>query len=152
MKNSEEVWHDMRLRLIDYCFWHTIWTPPRSKNEVDAAIYLQYLGQKLDPSVSTDIIVGKEAFAVSVKPGFDATFAMGVVVVVDQIDTEDYDRRCRRQLCNAFWDIFVTSVAVCTNSSVYGLFQLYNWNEWWGDLVAVYNMEISPSSHGRRPQ
>jgi uncharacterized protein YxjI len=45
--------------------------------------------RKLD--ISTDIIVGKEAFALSVKPGFDAAFAMGLVVVLDQIDSEDYD-------------------------------------------------------------
>ncbi|KAM7475908.1 hypothetical protein LguiB_023151 [Lonicera macranthoides] len=45
--------------------------------------------RKLD--ISTEMIVGKEAFALSLKPGFDAAFAMGLVVVLDQIDAEDYD-------------------------------------------------------------
>ena len=39
---------------------------------------------------STNVVLGKEVFMLSLKPGFDAVFAMGLVLVVDQILGEDH--------------------------------------------------------------
>ncbi|XP_027340655.1 protein LURP-one-related 12-like [Abrus precatorius] len=44
--------------------------------------------RKVDPT--TSVVLGKEVFSLSVKPGFDASFAMGFVLVLDQINGEDY--------------------------------------------------------------
>ena len=44
--------------------------------------------RKVDPT--TSVVLGKEVFSLCVKPGFDAAFAMGFVLVLDQISGEDY--------------------------------------------------------------
>ncbi|CAN1252860.1 Protein LURP-one-related 12 [Linum perenne] len=41
------------------------------------------ISRKLD--VSTNVVLGKDAFSLALKPGFDAAFAMGLVMVLDQI-------------------------------------------------------------------
>ncbi|KAL2463072.1 Protein LURP-one-related 12 [Forsythia ovata] len=38
---------------------------------------------------STNVILGKDVFLLSVKPGFDGAFGMGLVLVLDQIDGDD---------------------------------------------------------------
>ncbi|KAL2462753.1 Protein LURP-one-related 12 [Forsythia ovata] len=38
---------------------------------------------------STNVILGKDVFLLSVKPGFDGAFSMGLVLVLDQIDGDD---------------------------------------------------------------
>lgn len=37
-----------------------------------------------------NVVLGKDVFSLSVKPGFDAAFAMGLVLVLDQIQGDDY--------------------------------------------------------------
>lgn len=44
--------------------------------------------RKVDPT--TSVVLGKEVFSLCVKSGFDASFAMGLVLVLDQIDGGDY--------------------------------------------------------------
>ncbi|TKY48070.1 LURP-one-related 12 [Spatholobus suberectus] len=44
--------------------------------------------RKVDPT--TNVVLGKEVFSLCVKPGFDAAFAMGFVLVLDQINGEDH--------------------------------------------------------------
>lgn len=43
---------------------------------------------------STQVLLGKDVFSLCVKPGFDGAFAMGLVLVLDQItgesDGDDY--------------------------------------------------------------
>lgn len=39
---------------------------------------------------STNVVLGKDVFSLSLKPGFDGAFAMGLVLVLDQIDGDDY--------------------------------------------------------------
>ncbi|XP_065865587.1 protein LURP-one-related 12-like [Euphorbia lathyris] len=39
---------------------------------------------------STNVVLGKDAFSLWIKPGFDAAFAMGLVLVLDQINSDDY--------------------------------------------------------------
>ena len=39
---------------------------------------------------STNVVLGKDVFSLILKPGFDAAFAMGLVLVLDQINGEDY--------------------------------------------------------------
>lgn len=43
--------------------------------------------RKVDPT--TSVVLGKEVFSLCVKAGFDAAFAMGFVLVLDQINGED---------------------------------------------------------------
>ncbi|KAL2332470.1 hypothetical protein Fmac_020051 [Flemingia macrophylla] len=43
--------------------------------------------RKVDPT--TGVVLGREVFSLCVKPGFDAAFAMGFVLVLDQINGED---------------------------------------------------------------
>ncbi|KAL2928102.1 Protein LURP-one-related 5 [Bienertia sinuspersici] len=38
--------------------------------------------------VSSNVMLGKDVFALHVKPGFDAAFAMGLVLVLDQISSD----------------------------------------------------------------
>ncbi|KAI9110305.1 hypothetical protein K1719_018747 [Acacia pycnantha] len=38
---------------------------------------------------STSVLLGKEVFTLCVKPGFDGAFAMGLVLVLDQINGDD---------------------------------------------------------------
>ncbi|KAK7335991.1 hypothetical protein VNO80_28175 [Phaseolus coccineus] len=44
--------------------------------------------RKVDPT--TSVVLGREVFSLCVKAGFDAAFAMGFVLVLDQINGEDY--------------------------------------------------------------
>ena len=44
--------------------------------------------RKVDPT--TSVMLGKEVFSLCVKPGFDGAFAMGLVLVLDQINGENY--------------------------------------------------------------
>ncbi|KAK2974411.1 hypothetical protein RJ640_021267 [Escallonia rubra] len=39
---------------------------------------------------STNVVLGKDVFTLSLKPGFDGAFAMGLVLVLDQINGDDY--------------------------------------------------------------
>lgn len=39
---------------------------------------------------STNVVLGKDVFSLCLKPGFDGAFAMGLVLVLDQINGEDY--------------------------------------------------------------
>lgn len=39
---------------------------------------------------STHVVLGKDVFSLSLKPGFDGAFAMGLVLVLDQISGDDY--------------------------------------------------------------
>lgn len=39
---------------------------------------------------SANVILGKDVFWLSLKPGFDGAFAMGLVLVLDQIYGDDY--------------------------------------------------------------
>ncbi|MBA0817855.1 hypothetical protein Gohar_021717 [Gossypium harknessii] len=39
---------------------------------------------------STNVVLGKDVFLLSLKPGFDGAFAMGLVLVLDQINGGDY--------------------------------------------------------------
>ena len=40
---------------------------------------------------STNVVLGKDVFSLCLKPGFDAAFAMGLVLVLDQINGDDDD-------------------------------------------------------------
>ncbi|KAI4355750.1 hypothetical protein L6164_004493 [Bauhinia variegata] len=44
--------------------------------------------RKVDPT--TSVMLGREVFSLCVKPGFDAAFAMGLVLVLDQINGVDH--------------------------------------------------------------
>ncbi|PON90092.1 LURP1-related protein domain containing protein [Trema orientale] len=39
---------------------------------------------------STNVVLGKDVFSLCLKPGFDGAFAMGLVLVLDQINGDDY--------------------------------------------------------------
>ncbi|XP_059447177.1 protein LURP-one-related 5-like [Corylus avellana] len=39
---------------------------------------------------STHVVLGKDAFSLCIKPGFDGAFAMGLVLILDQINCDDY--------------------------------------------------------------
>ncbi|GAA0165084.1 hypothetical protein LIER_39909 [Lithospermum erythrorhizon] len=39
---------------------------------------------------SANVVLGKDVFSLNVKPGFDGAFAMGLVLVLDQIDGYDH--------------------------------------------------------------
>ncbi|KAK8581273.1 hypothetical protein V6N13_144307 [Hibiscus sabdariffa] len=39
---------------------------------------------------STNVVLGKDVFLLSLKPGFDGAFAMGLVLALDQINGDDY--------------------------------------------------------------
>lgn len=38
---------------------------------------------------SSNVVLGKDVFSLLIKPGFDAAFAMGLVLVLDQISADD---------------------------------------------------------------
>ncbi|CAH9074481.1 unnamed protein product [Cuscuta epithymum] len=40
--------------------------------------------------LSTNVVLGKDVFSLTLNPGFDGAFAMGLVLVLDQIDGDDY--------------------------------------------------------------
>ncbi|KAE9588010.1 putative tubby-like domain-containing protein [Lupinus albus] len=46
------------------------------------------INRKVDPT--TSVMLGKEVFSLCVKPGFDAIFAMGFVLILDQINGDSY--------------------------------------------------------------
>lgn len=46
------------------------------------------ISRKVDPT--TSVMLGKEVFSLCVKPGFDAAFAMAFVLILDQINGENY--------------------------------------------------------------
>ncbi|KAK8525068.1 hypothetical protein V6N13_016057 [Hibiscus sabdariffa] len=39
---------------------------------------------------SRKVVLGKDVFSLSLRPGFDGAFAMGLVLVIDQINGDDY--------------------------------------------------------------
>lgn len=45
--------------------------------------------RKVDPS--TNVMLGKDVFLLCLKPGFDSAFAMGLVLILDQIHGDDAD-------------------------------------------------------------
>ncbi|CAI0380262.1 unnamed protein product [Linum tenue] len=57
----------------------------RSCNVIDAArrAVVAEIRRKVDASTNT--VLGKDVFSLAVKPGFDGAFAMGLVLVLDQI-------------------------------------------------------------------
>ena len=38
---------------------------------------------------STNVVLGKDVFSICLKPGFDGAFAMGLVLVLDQINGDE---------------------------------------------------------------
>lgn len=40
---------------------------------------------------STNVVLGKDVFSLILRPGFDGAFAMGLVLVLDQINGDDFD-------------------------------------------------------------
>lgn len=44
--------------------------------------------RKVDPT--TKVVLSKEVFSLCVKPGFDGAFAMGLVLVLDQMNGDSY--------------------------------------------------------------
>ena len=40
-------------------------------------------------NASTNVMLGRDVFALEIKPGFDGAFAMGLVLVLDQINGDD---------------------------------------------------------------
>lgn len=38
---------------------------------------------------STNVVLGKDVFLISLKPGFDGAFGMGLVLVLDQLNGDD---------------------------------------------------------------
>jgi len=38
---------------------------------------------------STNVLLGKDVFSLCLKPGFDGAFAMGLVLILDQITGDD---------------------------------------------------------------
>ncbi|KAJ1393465.1 Tubby-like, C-terminal [Sesbania bispinosa] len=69
--------------LIEGCFSQRCCTVFNVMKETVAEIR-----RKVDPT--TSVMLGKEVFSLCVKPGFDAAFAMGFVLVLDQISGENY--------------------------------------------------------------
>ena len=45
--------------------------------------------RKVDPS--TNVMLGKDVFLLCLKPGFDSAFAMGLVLILDQMHGDDAD-------------------------------------------------------------
>ncbi|KAL9304524.1 hypothetical protein ACSQ67_021787 [Phaseolus vulgaris] len=69
--------------LIEGCF------PQRRCKVVNAAKEtVAEIRRKVDPT--TSVMLGKEVFLLCVKSGFDAAFAMGLVMVLDEMNGEDY--------------------------------------------------------------
>lgn len=61
----------------------------RSCTIFDAAkVSVAEIKRKVD--ASTNVVLGKDVFLLSLKPGFDGAFAMGLVLVLDQINGDDY--------------------------------------------------------------
>jgi len=67
---------------IEGCFSQRSCTVFNASKESVAEIH-----RKVDPT--TGVLIGKEVFSLSVKPGFDTAFAMGFVLVLDQIGGDD---------------------------------------------------------------
>lgn len=74
--NSGEEYH------IEGCFSQRGCKVFNSMKEIVAEIY-----RKVDPT--TGNMLGKEVFSLCVKPGFDAAFAMGFILVLDHISGDD---------------------------------------------------------------
>ncbi|KAL2338153.1 hypothetical protein Fmac_012599 [Flemingia macrophylla] len=69
--------------LIEGCF------PQRCCKVFNAARELvAEIRRKVDPT--TSVLLGKEVFCLCVKPGFDGAFAMALVLVLDQINGDNY--------------------------------------------------------------
>ena len=45
--------------------------------------------RKVDPS--TNVMLAKDVFLLCLKPGFDSAFAMGLVLILDQMHGDDAD-------------------------------------------------------------
>ncbi|XP_043698881.1 protein LURP-one-related 5-like [Telopea speciosissima] len=65
------------------CRFYNTTSPNESKEPVAE------IRRKVD--ASTHVVLGKDVFSLCVKPGFDSAFAMGLVLVLDQIDGEYAD-------------------------------------------------------------
>lgn len=74
---SHEEYH------IEGCFSQRCCTVFNARKEIVAEIR-----RKVDPT--TSVMLGKEVFSLCVKPGFDAAFAMGFVLVLDQIGGDSF--------------------------------------------------------------
>lgn len=70
--------------LIEGQFGHRNCTIYDSSKETMAEIR-----RKVD--ATTNVMLGKDVFLLTLKPGFDGAFAMGLVLVLDQIDGGDGD-------------------------------------------------------------
>ncbi|KAH9625037.1 hypothetical protein KSS87_020790 [Heliosperma pusillum] len=71
--------------LIDGCF------EDRSCTIYDATSreVMAEIRRKVD--ISSKVVMGKDAFSILIKPGFDSAFAMGLVLVLDQINADGLD-------------------------------------------------------------
>ncbi|XP_010539503.1 PREDICTED: protein LURP-one-related 5-like [Tarenaya hassleriana] len=56
--------------------------------EADTRRKMAEIRRKVDSS--TNVMLGKDVFSLNVKPGFDGAFAMGLVLVLDQISGDDF--------------------------------------------------------------
>ncbi|KAI3716269.1 hypothetical protein L6452_23491 [Arctium lappa] len=70
--------------LIEGSFVHRNCTIYNSEMETMAVIR-----RKVD--ISTNMMLGKDVFSLTLKPGFDGAFAMGLVLVLDQTNDDDDD-------------------------------------------------------------
>ncbi|KAJ6799546.1 putative protein LURP-one-related 5 [Iris pallida] len=61
----------------------------RSASSSVAVLLGAEVKRKVDPCAN--IVLGKDVFSLCIKPGFDAAFAMGLVLVLDQISRSDGD-------------------------------------------------------------
>ncbi|CAM8954237.1 unnamed protein product [Rhodiola kirilowii] len=69
---------------IEGCFGNRCCTIYNSAREAVAEIK-----RKVD--ATANVVLGKDVFSLCLKPGFDAAFAMGLVLVLDQINGDDED-------------------------------------------------------------
>ncbi|KAK4481883.1 hypothetical protein RD792_012794 [Penstemon davidsonii] len=79
-----------------------VYTDPEQEYQIDGSFICQNctifnsdkgtvaeIRRKVDGN--TNMVLGKDVFLLSVKPGFDSAFAMGLVLVLDQIQGDDDD-------------------------------------------------------------
>ncbi|XP_004506948.1 protein LURP-one-related 12-like [Cicer arietinum] len=79
-----EVYDDSGVEyLIEGCFPQRICKIFNTTKQLVAEIR-----RKVDPT--TSVMLGKEVFMLCVQPGFDVAFAMGLVLVLDQINGENH--------------------------------------------------------------
>ncbi|KGN45264.1 protein LURP-one-related 12 [Cucumis sativus] len=78
LKDSGDEYH------IEGCFGNRHCTIFDAAKEAVAEIK-----RKVD--ATTNVVLGKDVFSLIIKPGFDGAFAMGLVLVLDQINGDSFD-------------------------------------------------------------